>query len=59
MAPLAIKPPSEAAHGDHFYMQGGFCGELSTSDRNKATKLEQLLDPFLSVVVGRYMLVHW
>lgn len=51
-------PPSKAAHGDHFYMRGGFCGELGTRDRNKATKLEELLDLFLSMVVGRYMLVH-
>lgn len=35
---------------------GSFCwGELSISDGNRAMKLEQLSDPFLSVVMGRYI----
>lgn len=42
------------------YAGGGSfcCRELSTSDGNGVAKLEQLSDPFLSVVMGRYIVVH-
>lgn len=38
--------------GINYTCRGGFCcKELSTNDRNRATKLEQLSDLFLRVVV--------
>jgi len=45
--------------GTSYTHGGSICwGKLSISDKTRATKLEQLSDLFLSVVMGRYIVMH-